>query len=178
MSLRKRTIRKKSKKNKLKGLLSSLSLGITAVLVIGFLISGIDRIFFNSGFDVNYPDLSTLITKTHYEKKTGHKIQVEIWNGCGIPNLASMYTDFLREEGFDVLDSKNADNFDYIETKLLHHRGDVERALVLADIMTIDKTRIIEDKNENLFYDLTLIIGKDYMNLPSYRNAVLHQQPF
>ena len=178
MSLRKRTIRRKSKKNKLKGLLSNLSLGIAAVLVIGFLISGIDRIFFNSGFDVNYPDLSTLITKTHYEKKTGHKFQVEIWNGCGIPNLASMYTDFLREEGFDVLDSKNADNFDYIETKLLHHRGDVERALVLADIMTIDKTRIIEDKNENLFYDLTLIIGKDYMNLPSYRNAVLHQQPF
>ena len=89
-----------------------------------------------------------------------------------------MYTDFLRKEGFDVLDSKNADNFNYIETKILHHRGDVERALVLADIMMVDKTRIIEDKNENLFYDLTLIIGKDYMNLPSYRNAVLHQQPF
>ena len=89
-----------------------------------------------------------------------------------------MYTDFLREECFYVLDSKNADNFDYIETKLLHHRGDVERALVLADIMKVDKTRIIKDKNENLFYDLTLIIGKDYMILPSYRNAVLHQQPF
>jgi len=89
-----------------------------------------------------------------------------------------MYTDFLRKEGFDVLDSKNADNFNYIETKILHHRGDFERALVLADIMMVDKTKIIEDKNENLFYDMTLIIGEDYMNLPSYRNAVLHQQPF
>ena len=178
MSLRKRNFKRKYKKNKLKGLLSNLSLGIAAVLVIGFLISGIDRIFFNSGFDVNYPDLSTLITKTHYEKKTGHKIQVEIWNGCGIPNLASMYTDFLREEGFDVLDSKNADHFNYLETKILHHRGDIDRALVLADILKIDKSNVIDDKNENLFYDLTLILGKNYMDLLSYRDAVLFQSPY
>ena len=178
MSLRKRNFKRKYKKNKLKGLLSNLSLGIAAVLVIGFLISGIDRIFFNSGFDVNYPDLSTLITKTHYEKKTGHKIQVEIWNGCGIPNLASMYTDFLTEEGFDVLDSKNADHFNYLETKILHHRGDIDRALVLADILKIDKSNVIDDKNENLFYDLTLIIGKNYMDLLSYRDAILFQLPY
>ena len=178
MSLRKRNIRRKSKKNKLKGLLSSLSLGITAVLVIGFLISGIDRIFFNSGFDVNYPDLSTLITKTHYEKKTGHKIQVEIRNGCGVSNLARMYTDFLRNEGLDVLDSKNADHFNYLETQILHHRGDLKRAKELANILMIEDSKIIEDKNELLFYDLTLIIGKDYITLPSYREAVLFQPPF
>ena len=38
--------------------------------------------------------------------------------------------------------------------------------------------KIIEDKNELLFYDLTLIIGKDYITLPSYREAVLFQPPF
>ena len=32
--------------------------------------------------------------------------------------------------------------------------------------------------NENLFFDLTLIIGKDYIDLPSYRDAVLFQPPF
>lgn len=178
MSPKRRKHRRKSQKNKLTGTGVNLLLGLLVVLVFGFLISGIDRIFFNSGIDPEYSDLSTLITKNEYEKKTGHKIQVEIWNGCGIPKLARMYTEFLRAEGIDVLDSKNAANFNYIETKILHHRGDFDRALVLADILAIDKNRIIKDENENLFYDLTLIIGKDYMNLPSYRNAVLHQQPF
>ena len=178
MSPRKRNTRRKSKKNNLKRLSANLTLGILAVLVFGFLVSGINRIFFNSGIDADYPNLSTLLTKTSYEKKTGHKIQVEIWNGCGISNLAMMYTDFLRSEGLDVLDSKNADHFNYLETTILHHRGDINRALVLADILQIDHSNIVGDKNENLFYDLTLIIGQDYMDLPSYRDAVLFQPPF
>ena len=153
-------------------------MGLLAIMVLGFLVSGVDRIFFNQGIEVEFADLSTLITKTNYEKKTDHKIQVEILNGCGIPKLARMYTNYLRSEGFDVLDSKNANHFNYIETKILHHRGDIDRALELADIIMIDKNKIIEDKDESLFYDLTLILGKDYMNLSSYRNALMHQQPF
>ena len=73
---------------------------------------------------------------------------------------------------------KNADNFNYLETTILHHSGDINRALVLADILKIDKSNIIDDKNENLFYDLTLIIGKNYIDLLSYRNAVLFQPPY
>ena len=178
MYRRKRNTRRKPKKNNLKRLISKLTLGILAVLVVGFLVSGINRIFFNSGIDAEYPDLSTLITQTKYEKKTGHKIQVEIRNGCGIANLARMYTDFLRDEGLDVLDSKNADHFNYLETKILQHRGEIDRALVLADILKIDQSNVIDDKNENLFYDLTLIIGKNYMDLLSYRDAVLFQPPY
>ena len=177
MSLRNRPSRRKAKKNR-KNIISNVTLGILAMLVFGFLTSGFNRIFFNSGIDANYLDLSTLLTKTSYEKKTGHKIQVEIWNGCGISNLAVMYTDFLRNEGLDVLDSKNADHFNYLETTILHHRGEKNRALVLADILKIDESSIIDDKNENLFYDMTLIIGKDYIDLPSYRDAVLFQPPF
>ena len=178
MSPRKRKLRRKNQSNKLRKLISNLGISILTLIVVGFVLSGVDRIFFNQGLNTEFPDLSILITKTHYEKKTGHKIQVEIWNGCGIPKLARMYTDFLRSEGIDVLDSKNADDFDYVETKILHHRGEIERALALANILMIDKDRIINDKDENLFFDLTLILGKDYLNLPSYRNVLMHQQPF
>lgn len=88
MSLRKWNKRRKVKKNKLSILGSNLMFGVLILLVVGFLISVIDRLFFNVGFDPNHKDLSKLITKTAYEKKTGHKIQVEIRNGCGIPKLA------------------------------------------------------------------------------------------
>ena len=159
-------------------MIANVTLGILALLVFGFLTSSMKRIFYNTGVDANYTDLSTLLTKTEYEKNTGHKIQLEIWNGCGISNLALMYTDFLRSEGMDVMDSKNADHFNYSKTTIFHHRGDINRALVLSEILKLDPINIIEDKDENLFYDLTLIIGKDYIDLPSYRNAVLFQPQF
>jgi len=178
MSHRNRKFKRKNQLIKLKKLVTSLGMGLLSIIVVGFIVSSVDRLFFNTGLNTKFPDLSTLITKTVYEKKTGHKIQVEILNGCGIPKLASMYTEYLRSEGIDVLDSKNADNFDVIETKILHHRGEIERAVALANIMMIDKNNIIEDKNENLFFDLTLILGKNYKNLPSYPNALMHQPPF
>lgn len=178
MPPRNRKLRRKAQSKRLKVQAANLGIGLISLIVIGFIVSGFDRLFFNDGINTEFPDLSTLITQTHYEKKTGHKIQVEIWNGCGIPKLARMYTNYLRSEGIDVLDSKNADNFDYIETKILHHRGAFERALTLAEIMMIDNNRILEDKNETLFFDLTLILGRDYLNLPSYHKALMHQQPF
>tara|TARA_B100000029_G_C17181194_1_gene817037 strand:- start:174 stop:710 length:537 start_codon:yes stop_codon:yes gene_type:complete len=173
--------RAKSRKNKLKSyqnwVMNSI-IGITGIVVLGFMVSGIDRLFFNDGYTTEYPDLSTLITQSSYEKKTGHKIKVEIWNGCGVPKLANMYKDFLRSEGLDVLDSRNADHFNYEKTQILQHRGEIARAVELADIMKIDSDKITQKTDGFLYYDLTLIIGKDYSQLDSYRNAVLHQQPF
>ena len=142
-------------------LVSNLGMGFMFLIVVGFVVSGIDRLFFNTNLDTESPDLSTLITKSTYEKKTGHKIEVEVLNGCDIPKLALMYTYYLRSEGIDVEAYKNADNSNYIETKILHHRGEIERALELANIMMIDKNKIIADKDENLMFDLTLILGKD-----------------
>ena len=178
MSRKNQQFKQRNKSSKLKKLITNVSMGLLSILVMGFFISSIDRLFFNDGLNTEFPDLSTLITQTQYEKDTGHKIQIEIWNGCGIPKLAGMYSNYLRSEGIDVLDSKNADNFNYIKTKILHHRGAIERALTLAELMMINKDQILEDKNETLFFDLTLILGKDYMDLPSYRNALMHQQPF
>ena len=178
MSHRKRKLKRKNQSNKLSKLVFSLGMGILSIIIVGFVVSSVDRLFFNTSLDTEFPDLSKLITKTAYEKKTDHKIVVEILNGCGIPKLARMYTEYLRSEGIDVMDSRNADDFNYIETKILHHRGEIEAAWELANILMIDKNRIIEDNNENLFFDLTIIIGKDYSNLPSYSKALFHQQPF
>ena len=175
---RKRKLRRKTQSNKLRKLVSNLGVGLLSIIVMGFVASGVNRIFFNQGLNAEFPDLGTLITKTTYEKKTGHKIDVEVWNGCGIPKLALMYTQFLRAEGIDVEAYKNADNSNYIETKILHHRGEIERALELANIMMIDKNKIIADKDETLMFDLTLILGKDYVNLPSYPNALKYQPPY
>ena len=169
--------RNNKKKNRRKNIISNVLISLLFIIIIGFIISGVNN-FFNNGLNISSPDLSTLLTKSKYEKKTGHKIEIEIWNGCGIPNLATLYSDFLRSEGIDVLDSKNADNFEYIESKILHHRGEIERALALAEILKINNNNIVENKNETLFFDLTLIIGEDYNELGSYKSAIMYQKPY
>ncbi len=80
--------------------------------------------------------------------------------------------------GIRILPIGRNDSSNHIETKILHHRGEIERAWELADIMMIDKNRIIKDDNENLMFDLTLILGKDYVNLPSYSDALKFQPPY
>ena len=178
MPSKKRHIKKITQRNKFKKIASNAGILILSLIVIVFIFSMINRLFFNDGLDASMPNLETLIAKSNYEEQTGYKIQVEIWNGCGVPKLAGIYTEYLRSEGIDVLDTKNADNFDYTETKILHHRGEIERALELANIMAIDEKKIIKDHNEDLFFDLTLILGNDYNKLSSYHDALMQQKPF
>jgi len=156
----------------------NIAMGSLLLLSVGFIVSLADNLFFDDGRAHNRPDLASLITKTKYEEKTGHKITVEIHNGCGISKLANLYTEFLRGEGFDIIDSKNADNFDYTKTRILHHQGDRARALSLGKTMTINESLIIEEKSPYLIHDLTLILGCDYQQLNSYQNAVVYEAPF
>ena len=171
--------RRKSNNNlEIKNILTNIAVVGLLLLVIGFFVSLVDNLFFDNGHAQDRPNLATLITKTKYEEITGHKITVEIHNGCGIPKLANLYTEFLRSEGFDVIDSRNADNFDYTITQILHHQGDKARALSLSKTMKIDESLITEEQNSYLIHDLTLILGGDYQQLNSYQNAVIYEAPF
>ena len=174
------TTKKRTHNNKLRlrNILTNIAVCGLLFLCIGFFVSLIDNLFFNDGHSHERVDLSTLITKTKYEEKTGHKITVEIHNGCGIPKLANLYTAFLRSEGFDVIDSRNADNFEYTKSQILHHQGDKARALSLGKAMTIDEELITDDKSGYLIHDLTLILGSDYRQLSSYQKAVIYESPF
>ena len=178
MPRRNKQRRKTSNKLDLKNILSNIVVGGLLLISIGFFISLVDNLFFDNGLAHNKPDLAKLITKTKYEEKTGHKITVEIHNGCGIPKLANLYTEFLRSEGFDVINSRNANNFEYTKTQILHHQGDKARALSLGKTMTVDEAQIIENKNSFLIHDLTLILGSDYQQLDSYQDAVIYELPF
>ncbi|MBT5956280.1 MAG: LytR C-terminal domain-containing protein [Candidatus Marinimicrobia bacterium] len=162
----------------IKNIITNIAVGSLLLLSVGFFVSLVDNLFFDEGRTHDRPDLAALITKTKYEEKTGHKISVEIHNGCGIAKLANLYTEFLRSEGFDVIDSRNANSFDYAKTQILHHQGDRARALSLGKTMTIDEALIIEEKSQYLIHDLTLILGSDYQQLNSYQNAVIYEAPF
>ena len=61
-------------------------------------------------------------------------------------------------------------------TKLVHNSFKENQALELAELLKISQYNI--QFNNDSVWDLSIIIGKDYKNLSSYRDAVLFQPPF
>ena len=95
------------------------------------------------------------------------KAEIEVLNGCGESGVANLFTKFLRSEGYDVIEIKNADNFQYQETIILYHNEDIhEKAKILSKILTVKENNIQFDKNS--VWDLSVIIGDDYKNLNSF----------
>ena len=103
------------------------------------------------------------------------KAEIEILNGCGDAGIATLYSNFLMHEGFDVIESKNANNFDYVNTNIIvHQKNKMDVAQGLAKILKIEKIEI----NENGIWDLSVIIGKDYKELESFEIIKKHFPPF
>jgi hypothetical protein len=92
--------------------------------------------------------------------------RVQILNGCGIRGCTKTIAPVLREHGFDVREIGNADNFRYENTLILDRKGELARALALADSFGINHAYVSTERDEKLVdVDVTLIIGKNYGTL-------------
>jgi len=161
---------------------------IFSILVIILSISSISLIFFNknhipsslnSNSTNNQIDLSSLLNKTKSESINGHKIQVQIQNGCGEIGVAKLFTNFLRDYGYDVLDYKNASHFNYSNTEIIVHKKDSSNfESEMIDLLKINPGLVKYNYNKNIIYEMTVIIGQDYNTLDSYNELTLHYGPF
>ena len=86
-----------------------------------------------------------------------------------------------------ILKDINADKIQYISNE--HTVNDLLRISDLNIMPWVSTTFFeslyfdadiffIEDKDENLMFDLTLILGEDYKDLPSYPNALKYQSAY
>ena len=135
--------------------------------------------FYSNNSNSKKTDLSSLIQKSKSEKKFGKKIQIKILNGCGDKGVADLYKNFLRNKGYDVIDYGNAKNFNHINTKLkIHNKNHENFIFEVVEILSISPDKLEYNYSKNIFYDLTLIIGKDYKNLDSFSEVAMHYEPF
>tara|TARA_B110000116_G_C16761179_1_gene548503 strand:- start:63 stop:560 length:498 start_codon:yes stop_codon:yes gene_type:complete len=161
---------------------------ILLVLLVILSISSISFILFNenhtpsslnSNSTNNQIDLSSLLNKTKSESINGHKIQVQIQNGCGERGVAKLFTNFLRDYGYDVLDYKNASHFNYSNTEIIVHKKDSSNFEdEMIDVLKINPSLVRYNYNKNIIYEMTVIIGNDYNTLDSYDELTLHYGPF
>ena len=86
--------------------------------------------------------------------------RVIVYNGSGVPGIAGQAAQVLIRSGFRVVDTKNADSFDYTETQIIVERGDPaegERAREALGTGTV-----VEQPSEQQVADIIIIIGSDF----------------
>ena len=97
-------------------------------------------------------------------------LQIEILNGCGVSRLAARLADFMRQNGFDVVNTDNYTENGLRKTNvqnsfLIDRVGNEANAKRIADALGIDNTNIKTEISSELMLDATVVIGQDYRNL-------------
>lgn len=97
-------------------------------------------------------------------------IQLEVLNGCGASGTADKFTEFLRSNSFDVVQTGNYISFDVDKSMVIDRTGNRANALKVAEALGIDKKNIVQQINNDYFLDISLVIGKDYNQLKPFNN--------
>ena len=107
---------------------------------------------------------STEITETELRDYGKHSeiIQVEVLNGCGVSGIADRFTDYLRENNVDVVETGNYIQFDIDETIVIDRIGNKANSNYVAELLNVRQANSITQINSDYFVDVTLIIGRDY----------------
>jgi hypothetical protein len=89
--------------------------------------------------------------------------RVIVLNGCGRPGIGAAVAKLLAKNGFIIIETKNADNFNYEQTKIIIYKGDLVSAEKIRRLLGVGKF-INRHISQNII-DLTVVIGKDYKPL-------------
>jgi hypothetical protein len=89
-----------------------------------------------------------------------HIGRIQVLNGCGKTGAAGAFSDFLRNNRFDVKDMQNAEAFNYPFTMVVSRKCDMQVARQVASVLKTDHVILL--RNGIDLYDVTVIIGPDY----------------
>lgn len=158
--------------------LFDVTIAVLAVLVVGFIVSAIST---RSGVELTFTseeltDRSRLLAvplatefKEEGQEPTEDRIVLEVLNGIGISGLANQFTDFLRDQGFDVVRFTNAQRFDYPRTLVINRGDDFEQAQLVARSLGLEAAAVENMPEPSLQLDVTVVLGQDYNTLTSFR---------
>jgi hypothetical protein len=124
-------------------------------LIVGFLLySLLARTFLNPPVDTERSGVAA-----------GSTIQLDVLNGCGVPNAGTQFTSYLRARGFDVVEIRNYKTFDVEESLVIDRTGNMNNARKVAYALGISTEHIIQQMNQDYYVDVSVVIGKDFKSL-------------
>ncbi len=92
--------------------------------------------------------------------KAAKVTRVIVYNGAGIPGIAGEAAQQLIRNGFRVVDTKNADSFEYKTTEVVVQGGPIKQGQEIVRVLGAGKT--VSKPSEQDVADVIVIIGKDY----------------
>ncbi len=95
-------------------------------------------------------------------------IQLDVQNGTNENGAATRITDYLRKNGIDVVDIGNYKSKDIERTLVIDRVGDKNKAKKVALMLGINEKNIIQQMNNSLYLDVTVVIGKDFNELKPF----------
>lgn len=84
--------------------------------------------------------------------------KIEVLNGSGIPGAAQKVADTLKQYGYQITKTGNAESYKYESTEVISHKGDTGVSQ-LASIVNCGTVK--QDENKTAKADITVIVGKD-----------------
>ena len=169
----KKPLRRKKNSHPYKNLPLDIAIGITGILLIGFIYSmSQNTIYTGVPIKVTFPEIDEpkMLAKEIYNADPIKNIKVEILNGCGIKGIAAKTSDFLRSEHrIDVVRSDNADKYDYSKTVIIGRNENLDKIVSVSKVFNIsinNTNHIRHIPDETLGVDETIILGKDISAFP------------
>ncbi|HEX2786326.1 MAG TPA: LytR C-terminal domain-containing protein [Ignavibacteria bacterium] len=95
-------------------------------------------------------------------------VQLEVLNGTSQSGVAGIFTDFLRKQGFDVVDYGNYQSNDEPKTLIIDRTGNNLKCKKIAASLGVNEKNIIQQINPELYIDASVVIGKDYKELKPF----------
>ncbi|NVM00893.1 MAG: LytR C-terminal domain-containing protein [Candidatus Helarchaeota archaeon] len=127
--------------------------------------------------EIKDKQLSSKVDRKNKElDKDGRIYKIQVLNGCGVDKIAERFTNFLRQNGFDVIETGNYTllgtrrsnyYFNMRETIVIGRSGKPDAAKDVARVLGTDN--VVKQFSTDLMVDVTVIIGKDYKSLSAYK---------
>lgn len=137
---------------------------VLAGVILVFFISLIGKVFSNTDFLSHEESAGTEQTE-----KVQQIIRIEVLNGCGEQGIAAIFTDYLRAQSFDVVNTDNYRNFE-VDSSFVIDRLSLQRIYGnrLAESLGITLNRVEPILSEEMALEATLVLGKDYQSLTGF----------
>ena len=164
---------KKSQDNSVKNIFLNTLIFILTVFIGVFIYSfSTKQMHKGNTFEISFPPTSNPPPlSTIYENNPINESPVEVLNGCGIQGMAGKFSRFLREHNIDVLNSDDADHYDYTHTLIITRTGNVQILDKVSSLLGFDEqdeNHILNKPNSSSEFDLTVIIGNDYASIKPF----------
>ncbi len=150
----------------------NLMIGGLALVVIALVVSLIIRLSSSPAEPVKSGEPQEVVTNGSTQigdEENGsiksRTLRVEVLNGTEVPRLAAKVADFLRTKGYDVVQTGNAKHANFRKTVVQDRIGNMPGAVQVARTLGVSESNVLQQKNPQLYLDVTVIIGQDYKSL-------------